>query len=155
MYQKYVRLLGKRTTYASDIDGVGRQHFGQRWGGVLARDNMPPPGHMRVFVVNTDESTGRGVHWIAAMDVQGKRYFNDSLGMAGASQRRQLERLHPNATWAELDALLRIPCETLMEEMLTGQADGTNADYDRPWPRVNRRIAEKLTIAAGGKRRRV
>ena len=56
---------------------------------------------------------------------------------------------------AELDALLRIPCETPMEEMLTGQADGTNADYDRPWPRVNRRIAEKLTIAAGGKRRRV
>ena len=104
MYQKYARVLGKRTTYASDIDRVGKQHFGQRWGGVLARDNMPEPGHMRVYVVNTDKSTGRGVHWIAAMDVQGKRYFNDSLGMAGASQRRQLERLHPNATWAEFDA---------------------------------------------------
>ena len=53
---------------------------------------------------------------------------------------------------AGLDALLRIPSDTLMEEMLTGQE---NDDYDRPWPRVNRRIAEKLTIAAGGKRRRV
>ena len=50
---------------------------------------------MRFFVVNTDESTGRGVHWLAAMDVDGRRYFNDSLGMIGASQRRQLERLHP------------------------------------------------------------
>ena len=104
MYQKYASLLGKRTTYASDIDRIGRQHFGPRWGGVLARDTLPEPGHMRVFVVNTDESTGRGVHWISAMDVQGKRYFNDSLGMAGASQRRQLEHLHPNATWADLDA---------------------------------------------------
>ena len=104
MYQKYARLLGKRTTYASDIDRVGRQHFGPRWGGVLARDTLPPPGHMRAYVVNTDESTGRGVHWLAAMDVNGQRYFNDPLGMAGASQRRQLERLHPNASWADLDA---------------------------------------------------
>lgn len=59
---------------------------------------------MRVYVVNTDESTGRGVHWLAAMDVQGKRYFNDPLGETGASQRRQLEHLHPNATWAEMDS---------------------------------------------------
>ena len=59
---------------------------------------------MRAYVVNTDESTGRGVHWLAAMDVNGQRYFNDPLGMAGASQRRDLERLHPNASFADLDA---------------------------------------------------
>jgi hypothetical protein len=59
---------------------------------------------MKFFVVNTDESTGRGVHWLAAMDVDGQRYFNDPLGMIGANQRRQLERLHPTAIWAELDA---------------------------------------------------
>ena len=104
MYQKYARLLGKRTTYASDIDRVGRQHFGARWGGVLARDTLPAPGHMRFFVVNTDASTGRGVHWLAAMDVDGQRHFNDPLGMIGADQRRQLERLHPDEVWADLDA---------------------------------------------------
>ena len=81
--------LGKRTTYASDIDRIGRQHFGPRWGGVLARDTLPEPGHMRVYVVNTDASTGRGVHWLAAMDVQGKRYFNDPLGIT-----RQNSRAH-------------------------------------------------------------
>ena len=59
---------------------------------------------MRFYVVNTDESTGRGVHWLAAMDVDGRRHFNDSLGMAGASQRRQLEQLHPDAAFADLDA---------------------------------------------------
>ena len=104
MYQKYARLLGKRTTYASNIDMVGRQHFGARWGGVVARDTMPAPGHMRFFVVNTDASTGRGVHWLAAMDVDGQRHFNDPLGMIGAKQRRELEELHPDAVWADLDA---------------------------------------------------
>ena len=104
MYQKYARLLGKRTTYASNIDRVGRQHFGARWGGVVARDTLPPPGHMRFFVVNTDASTGGGVHWLAAMDVGRQRHFNDPLGMIGADQRRQLERLHPDAVWADLDA---------------------------------------------------
>jgi hypothetical protein len=59
---------------------------------------------MKFFVVNTDESTGRGVHWLAAMDVDGRRYFNDSLGMAGAFQRRQLEQLHPEAAFADMDA---------------------------------------------------
>jgi hypothetical protein len=78
--RKYAGLLGRRTTYASDIDKVGRQHFGPHWGGVLARDNMTPPGHMRAFVVNTDESTGRGVHWLAALDVNEQRHFNDPLG---------------------------------------------------------------------------
>ena len=104
MYQKYAHLLGKRTTYASDLNRVGRQHFGQRWGGVLARDTLPAPGHMRVFVVNTDESTGRGVHWIAAFDVDEKRHFNDPLGHVGAKQRLELEALHPHAVWADLDA---------------------------------------------------
>ena len=59
---------------------------------------------MRVFVVNTDESTGGGSHWLAAMDVDGQRYFNDPLGMIGAEQRRELEKLHPDAVWADLDA---------------------------------------------------
>ena len=53
----------------------------------MARDTLPEPGHMRAYVVNTDESTGRGVHWLAALDVNGQRYFNDPLGVAGADQR--------------------------------------------------------------------
>jgi len=59
---------------------------------------------MRVFVVNTDKITGPGVHWLAAFDVDGKRYFNDPLGRVGAEQRRELENLHPNAKWADMDA---------------------------------------------------
>ena len=95
-------MLGRRTTYASDLDRVGRQQVGARWGGVLARDTMPPPGHM-FYVVNTDASTGGGVHWIAAMDSGGQRHFNDPLGHIGKDQRHALEQLHPDAEWADDD----------------------------------------------------
>ena len=47
-------MLGRRTTYASDIDRVGQQQIGARWGGVLARDTMPAPGDMSYYIVNTD-----------------------------------------------------------------------------------------------------
>ena len=50
---------------------------------------------------------------------------------------------------AELDAFKRIPQEVLMEAML--EADD---DY-RPWPAIHKRIADKITLAVGGKRRRV
>ena len=58
----------------------------------------------RVYVVNTDVSSGGGVHWLAVMDDAGDRYMNDPLGEVGKDQRRELERLQPDATWAEDDA---------------------------------------------------
>ena len=70
---------------------------------MLARDTMPSPGHMQIYVVNTDALTGGGVHWIAAMDVDGQRYFIDPLGHIGKEQRRALEQLHPDAEWADDD----------------------------------------------------
>ena len=50
---------------------------------------------------------------------------------------------------AEIDALLRIPSETLMDEMLN------NPKQYNAYMHANTIIAEKLTIAAGAKRRRV
>ena len=48
------------------------------------------------MVVNTDHGGGQGVHWLAALDVTGRRMFNDPLGVAGRDQRRALERLQPH-----------------------------------------------------------
>ena len=52
---------------------------------------------------------------------------------------------------AELDAVLRIPSEVLMDDLLNHPVDRYTGVYER----VHKRIAEKLTIAAGAKRRRV
>jgi len=48
------------------------------------------------MVVNTDHGSGQGVHWLASLDVAGRRMFNDPLGEAGRDQRRALERLQPH-----------------------------------------------------------
>ena len=38
------------------------------------------------------------------MDHEGDRFMNDPLGTVGSAQRRELERLNKNVTWAEMDA---------------------------------------------------
>ena len=47
------------------------------------------------YIVNIDVSTGSGIHWVAALDANGKRYFNDPLGHYGKQQRAGLERAQP------------------------------------------------------------
>jgi len=48
-----------------------------------------------VYIVNIDASTGPGIHWVGALDMDGQRYYNDPLGSLGKAQRRELERLQP------------------------------------------------------------
>ena len=105
MYEHFAALLGRGTTYQRDIEKVGSHFFGNHWGGVFARNTMPriSTEHL-VYIANTDRAGGPGVHWLAVMDQDGDRFMNDPLGSVGSRQRRELERLHPNAKWAEMDA---------------------------------------------------
>ena len=59
-----------------------------------ARDTLPAvtPGP-RAYVVNVDASTGKGIHWVAALDTGGQRACNDPLGRHGRAQRAVLARL--------------------------------------------------------------
>jgi hypothetical protein len=74
---------------------------------VHARDTLPAvtPGP-RAYVVNVDASTGKGIHWVAALDTGdrqgGQRAFNDPLGRHGRAQRAVLARLQPHV-WADDD----------------------------------------------------
>ena len=93
---------------SSEIEAVGAQLLGDMWGGVHASNTLPtrPAQSLKCRVCNTaatDDGTG-GVHWLACVEKDGQRYFNDSLGMAGAQQRRTLEQRYPAAQWADLDA---------------------------------------------------
>ena len=47
------------------------------------------------YIVNIDDSSGSGIHWIAALDIDKQRYYNDPLGHYGEQQRRELEKLQP------------------------------------------------------------
>jgi|EP01046_Picozoa_sp_COSAG06_P007171 hypothetical protein len=89
--------LGTDTTYASQLDREGSRLFGERWGGVWARDTLPSVSQTRRgYIVNTDSSTGPGVHFIAVLDHAGRRFFSDPLGEAGRAQRVQLAALEPH-----------------------------------------------------------
>ena len=81
------------------LEREGQQLLGPHWGGVWARDTVPAvtafTNNTTAMIVNIDSSTGPGIHWVAALDVGGNRYYNDPLGSFGKAQRAKLERLQP------------------------------------------------------------
>eukprot|EP01043_Picozoa_sp_COSAG02_P018344 COSAG02_NODE_856_length_16468_cov_131.787831_3_plen_141_part_00 len=103
-YTRAERLLGTERTFSSQLDRVGRQMYGSRWGGVHARDTLPAVARTgrRGMIVNTDLSTGSGVHWIAVLDEDGQRAMSDPLGKVGREQRRQLNAIE-QPVWSEDD----------------------------------------------------
>ena len=100
-------MIGRSTTYSSELESAGAALLGSAWGGVHAADTLPagPSQTLMCRVVNTaetDDGTG-GVHWLACAEEGGRRYFNDPLGTAGREQRAVLHRRYPDAQWAEDD----------------------------------------------------
>ena len=79
--------------------------FGPQWGGVHARDTLPAVARTgrRGMIVNTDASTGPGVHWIAVLDAEGTRAMSDALGSVGVAQRRELDAIE-QPVWSDDDA---------------------------------------------------
>jgi len=55
------------------------------------------------MIVNTDASTGQGVHWIAVLDEDGTRAMSDPLGGVGVAQRSALDEIE-QPMWSEDDA---------------------------------------------------
>jgi hypothetical protein len=78
--------------------------LGHQFGGVFARDTMPPVLRQgrRGYIVNTDTIRGNGVHWVAALDVDGERLMSDPLGKVGETQRQDLNQLQ-KPQWSEDD----------------------------------------------------
>jgi len=106
VFRDVVAELGVDTTYASDIDRMGRRLFGERWGGVHSRSSLPSVGpRLTGYVCNTHD--GAGVHWVGVLDAgDGRRYLSDPLGAVGQHQRAGLAALQPYP-WSDDDAEMR------------------------------------------------
>lgn len=104
-YAHAARRLGTERTTSTQLERVGRQMFGPQWGGVHARDTLPAVARTgrRGMIVNTDASTGQGVHWIAVLDEDGTRAMSDPLGAVGVAQRSALDAIE-QPVWSEDDA---------------------------------------------------
>ena len=99
--------------------------FGVQWGGVHARDTLPAVARegRRGMIVNTDASTGSGVHWIAVLDEDVQRAMSDPLGKVGQQQRRQLDAIE-KPLWSEDDAEQRKSEDTCGPRSLAAIAVG-------------------------------
>eukprot|EP01043_Picozoa_sp_COSAG02_P073004 COSAG02_NODE_14008_length_1322_cov_1.125920_1_plen_180_part_10 len=98
LYKQIAGKLGRSTTYSSEIEKVGSQLLGADWGGVHAADTLPPVSQkFQCYVCNVATTTdgSGGIHWLACVDQDGKRYFNDPLGTTGQAQATTLRQLHP------------------------------------------------------------
>jgi hypothetical protein len=103
--------------------------FGHQFGGIFARDTLPSVlrGGRRGYLVNTDcllgNDCGKGVHWIAVMDLDGQRLMSDPLGSVGKKQRSDLNALH-QPIWAEDDAEMAVDESTCGPRSLAALAVG-------------------------------
>ena len=54
MYEQVAGLLGRSTTYSSELESIGALLLGSAWGGVHAADTLPAPAStLTCRVVNT------------------------------------------------------------------------------------------------------
>lgn len=79
-YLKYVEsFIGNTETSSDQLDALGFKIL-KGYKGAVPRDKIPILNNNECCIVNTDDSKGGGVHWLAlASDSKGKQYFYDSF----------------------------------------------------------------------------
>ena len=126
-------VLGADTTYASQLDTVGREWFGSRWLGVHAQDVLAPVTRDGVGIANTGKAPPAGArigHWVAFCDSGGQRAFSDPLGAVGRAQRRELAARFPGAQWSDDDAEMAVRERVCGPAALAACAVGTHSQAE-------------------------
>ena len=126
-------VLGRDTTYASQLDAVGREWFGRRWLGVYAQDTQPPVARDGVGVANTGRAPPAGArvgHWVAYCDSGGRRAFSDPLGTVGRPQRSELAARFPAAQWSDDDPEMAVTGSICGPAALAACAVGAGSQAD-------------------------
>ena len=126
-------VLGADTTYASQLDAVGRGWFGPLWLGVHAQDVLAPVARDGVGIANTGKAPPAGArigHWVAYCDSGGQRAFSDPLGVAGRAQRRELAARFPGALWSEDDPEMAVRERVCGPAALAACAVGSRSQAD-------------------------
>ena len=126
-------VLGADTTYASQLDAVGRAWFGSRWLGVHAQDALAPVSRDGVGIANTGKAPPAGArigHWVAFCDRGGHRAFSDPLGVAGRAQRRDLAARFPGARWSDDDPEMAVRERMCGPAALAACAVGSRSQAD-------------------------
>ena len=73
-------LLGKDSTYSTELFKIGKLFFKNRFIGVYPSDQIHELKNMQCEIINLDNSRQEGSHWIALARMNNKYYFYDSFG---------------------------------------------------------------------------
>lgn len=74
-------LTGKKTTYLTELNGIGRKILGVKFKGVFPADKIPKLNDLSPYaILNLDTSKEPGSHWIAIAKIGNDTYVYDSFG---------------------------------------------------------------------------
>ena len=72
-------ILGSRSTDNIELNRVGKYLFSDLFVGVYSSDDMPVLNNNEMCIVNTDDHTKGGTHWVACYKYRNKTYTYDSF----------------------------------------------------------------------------
>lgn len=76
-----IPLTGDKTTYLTELNGVGRKMLGVKFKGVFPADKIPKLHDLSPYaILNLDTSKEPGSHWVAIAKNGNSTYIYDSFG---------------------------------------------------------------------------
>jgi len=90
-------LLGSNSTNNEQLLTIGKALFDKRFKGVYSSDTMPVLKNNEMCIVNTDDSSKPGMHWIALYKYKNKTYFYDSYYRKAKSLSKFFDKKWVNA----------------------------------------------------------
>jgi hypothetical protein len=74
-------LTGDKTTYLTDLNGIGKKILGVKFKGVFPSDKIPRLNDLQPYcILNLDTSEEAGSHWVAIAKNGDNTYIYDSFG---------------------------------------------------------------------------
>ncbi len=78
--KKIEKKYGSGETNNNQLLKIGRKIFGTKFIGVFASDQIPVMKHKEIAIVNLDDSSEPGSHWVSIVKDNNKTYIYDSYG---------------------------------------------------------------------------
>jgi len=77
IYKDVVSRIGDKTTFASQLDGIGHEMLKVKFKGVFASDNIPRLNDLKPYcILNLDKSGEPGSHWISLAKIPDGKNVN-------------------------------------------------------------------------------
>lgn len=78
--KKIENKYGNKETNTDELNMIGNKMFNTKFKGVFASDNIPKMKNNRYAIINLDDSSERGSHWVSLIKENNKSLVYDSFG---------------------------------------------------------------------------